>query len=484
MSIEQPQNNWLDDEDEVNDDPEAYDHTQYFKNIPITPSERVLLTFGTEHSVALAFSERFNGNLKFDHHSNKWLMWDGKRWLHDSTGLVAHYCRLMATELKEKITQRSSFISGVEKLCKKDPIFSITSSVFDQDNYLFNCPKGTIDLTTGEMLKHDQQDLITNIASCSPIPGYGDRFPQFLDEITCKDYELQIFLQTALGACLSGGIEDHWLMFWIGAGRNGKNTLGDAVMRVMGSYARKIPSSTLVKSRFEGHPTEIANLKGCRLAVASEVDASAFWSEARINELTGDAKLTARYMRGDFFEFDRTFKLLVYGNHRPRLNSITPAMKSRLKMVRFAADFSGNDAKADPDLPAKLKAEDSYILTWLIDGHLLWIKNGKKLPKIKAVEDEVADYMSNQATPENWMDECLISNQPGIWTKSSILFFNYTYWKRERNEHAVSQSVWSEAMQKRYARVRKMDGWKYETSLINLFSEKYIDSKLMIYEPL
>ena len=454
----------LDDSNEIATNQEIYDHSQYFKNQPITPTEQIVLSTNTEHAVAQAFTDRFAGNLKFDHHSNNWLRWTGSYWALESTGLVAHYCRLMSAQTKSPISQRSSFVSGVERFCKNDPIFSATSDEFDQDNYLLNCPVGTINLLTGEMLEHDPANLITNITSCSPKGGYGNRFPQFLDEITCKDFELQIFLQTALGACLSGALEDHWLMFWIGTGRNGKNTLGDAVMRVLGSYARKIPSSTLMKTKYEGHPTDIANLKGIRLGVASEVEATSYWSESRINELTGDGMLSARYMRCDLFQFRRTFKLLVYGNHRPRLNSVTQALQSRIKMVRFSADFTGDENKPDPDLPEKLQLEDGYILSWLIDGHLLWLANGKKLPHSAAIANEVKDYIDSQATPENWMDECL--DQGGdIWMGATDLYRNYTLWKESRSEHAVSMTVLGDAMTKRFKKKRGGKGFLYAAAL-------------------
>ena len=79
-------------------------------------------------------------------------------------------------------------------------------------------------------------------------------------------------------------------------------------MYVIGDYGRKIPASTLMAKSYEAHPTEIANLQGARLAVSSEVADGDHWNEARINELTGDEVLSARYMRGDFFSFSRTHK--------------------------------------------------------------------------------------------------------------------------------------------------------------------------------
>lgn len=432
----------------------------------ITPVERILAEKGTEHAVALGFAERYRDKLKYDHKSHNWLKWTGTYWAVESTGLVMHYCRGLASQIGSKTAERSSFVRGVETFCKNDPTFAVVITQFDQDNYLFNCPDATYDLRTGESRPHNPNDLISNIAGCSPTKkdGYGKRFPQFLDEITLGDKHLQEYLQVALGACLSGAVENHWLMFWIGNGRNGKNTLGDAVMRIMGSYARKIPSSTLMKTKFDSHPTEIANLKGCRLAIASEVESGSFWSESRINELTGDETISARFMRGDLFEFKRTFKLLIYGNHRPRLTNITEATRSRLKLVRFEAEFSGD--KLDPNLPATLKKEDGYVLKWLIDGHIKWMNADKKLPYCKAVDDEIKDYINDQSTPFNWMGIALEESESNF-ESSSHLYQLYKEWKLSRGEHSKTETEWGEEMAKRFVKKRTGKGKFYRVIMLN-----------------
>ncbi len=161
-------------------------------------------------------------------------------------------------------------------------------------------------------------------------------------EITGGDEELIRFLKVALGACLSGAVEDHWLLFWYGVPRAGKNTLGELVEALMGDYARTIPTSTLMSKKFEGHPTEMANLQGIRLATSSELSDGDHWNEARIKQLTGDSTLSARWIGGNFFKFERTFKLLVYGNYRPQLRSADEVC-ARLKIVPFNISFLGRE---------------------------------------------------------------------------------------------------------------------------------------------
>ena len=89
---------------------------------------------------------------------------------------------------------------------------------------------------------------------------------------------------------------------------------------------------TLLASNHERHPTEIADLQGARLVTAVESNVGRRWDEGKIKLLTGGDKLKARFMKQDFFEFDPTFKLLVYSNHKPRIRMADEAMRRRLDL--------------------------------------------------------------------------------------------------------------------------------------------------------
>lgn len=428
----------------------------------LAPSELELFRAGTEHSIALALEQKFNGRLKYNVTNKQWLLWDGKTWTVDVLNIVFHHCRQISTiVVNNKTAHKSAFFQGVERIARTARSFATTANAFDADNYILNTPSGVVDLRTGDISPHKPELLLSKITSVGISNSYGTRFPQFLKEITCNDQELETFLQVSLGACLSGAMENHWLLFWIGTGRNGKNTLGDAVMNILGDYARKVPSTILMKKNYEGHPTEIAQLFGSRLAIGSEVEQSAFWSESKLNELTGDEKISARFIGGNFFEFPKTFKFLIYGNHRPRLNSITPALKSRIKMVRFNADFSQN---GDPELAKKLRNEYSNILKWLVDGHKMWLDNGMKLTSCKAVDDELEDYMSSQATVDNWIDE-FVTEAEYRWVTSKVLFDSYVSWKHGRGENPSSQVVWAESMKKRFISKKSNVGTVFQVEL-------------------
>jgi P4 family phage/plasmid primase-like protien len=353
--------------------------------ITLTPVERTLANVGTQDAVALIFTQRMQGKMLYDRTRSGWLEYDGVRWKADRLGRAHNLIRDIARELNydgKASMGAASFCDGVDRLLQSAPEFARTADQFDRNNYLLNTPAGTFDLRTFKMRPHDPTDMLTLCTGVAPDPRGGEDFLKFMKEITAGDVQLLQFHQVSLGACLSGAVEGHWMLFWIGAGRNGKNTLGDLVQDAMGDYARKIPSSTLMAKSYESHPTEIANLQGLRLATSSEINDGDHWDEARINEITGDATLSARFMRGDFFTFPRTHKHLIYGNYRPQLRSVSDGIRSRLKIVPFTASFKGRE---DTDLPRRLREHLGYVLAWLMEGHRQWLVCGKQMYVCAAV---------------------------------------------------------------------------------------------------
>lgn len=417
--------------------------------------EMSLLQLGTQDSVAQIFARQMAGKMLFNHTRKTWLEWDGTRWQVERTEKAFGFARDLARSVnyeRKSSLGSASFCAGVEQLAQSDRALAVEGTEFDRDNYLLNTPGGTFDLRTNTLRPHDQADRLTLCTAVTPSLEGGAAFSKFLGEITMGDGGLAEFLQVSLGACLSGAVESHWMLFWIGAGRNGKNTLGDLVQEAMGDYARKVPTSTLMAKTHEGHPTEIANLQGIRLALSSEINDGEYWHEARINEVTGDATLSARFMRGDLFTFQRTHKHLIYGNHRPQLRTVGSAITSRIKIVPFKASFLGRE---DADLPRRLRENLGYVLAWLIDGHGKWLAAGKRLPPCKAVDAEGADYFAAQSTPEMWLSERVELLTPDVrpasqCPKSSDLYRDYANWKKDRGENPISQTRWAETMRKRF----------------------------------
>ena len=439
-----------------------------------------------EKSASVEFARRNVERFRYVPEWHEWLEWDGTRWRRDVAGRATLASKALCGEIADAAHsdqfifgdkpdkrarealqfERKRYIDAVRDLARSEPPLIAYSNTLDRDVFLLNTPAGVIDLRTNTIRQHDRGDMITMITNVSPDAGSRPVFDKFLDDITCGDKDLSAYLQRGLGACLSGAISDHWLMFWYGAtGRNGKNTLGDLVLWILGEYAKKVPASTLMSDKHANrHPTEIANLRGLRLAFSSEIEEGDHWHESRLKEVTGDAMLSGRFMRQDLIEFPRTHKHVVFGNNRPMLRVVDQAIASRMHMVPFNAQFTKEAGNLDTEMPEKLKAEAAQVLAWLIQGHAKWLAD-KTLVKCAAVEDATRDYLQAQSTLDMWIEErCALvkddQRNAAYWPKAKDLYSDFSMWKQDRGEVPMSQSRWGEQMQRRFKRC-KSDGVRY-----------------------
>jgi len=217
------------------------------------------------------------------------------------------------------------------------------------------------------------------------------------------DDETRSFLQRAVGYSATGITTEHVVLFLFGAGRNGKSTLIDTLMAVLGDYCAVSPPELLLAKKAERHPTEMTTLVGRRLVSSVEAGQGKAWDEARVKWLTGGDRLTARGMRQDFFEFEPTHKFWVAANHRPRVRGTDAGIWSRLKEIDFIQEFRDEDDAApsrqhlpvkDKSLKEKLKAEYSGILAWIAAGCLEWQKSGLGEPA--AIRQATEEYRAEE----------------------------------------------------------------------------------------
>ena len=121
------------------------------------------------------------------------------------------------------------------------------------------------------------------------------------------------FLQQWFGYSLTADVTEQALVFVFGPGGNGKSVFINVLTGIMGDYAATPTMDSLTVSKGDRHSTDIAMLRGARIATASETEHGRPWAEARIKQLTGGDAITARFMRQDNFTFKPTFKLLIVG---------------------------------------------------------------------------------------------------------------------------------------------------------------------------
>jgi putative DNA primase/helicase len=377
----------------------------------------------------------------------KWYLWDGAVWLIDDTlsvyDKIRELCRAAAGKVPDKerkALQKAQTVASVERLTRSDRRHAATVDQWDKNDWLLNTPGGVVNLKTGEIKEHNPFDYCTKITSVAPERGCVS-WLKFLDEITASNDDLVSFLQRMTGYALTGSIKEHALFFLYGTGSNGKGTFLNIIHGILQEYAAVAGMDVFTESKHDRHPTELAALMGARLVIAQETDEGKQWAEAKIKALTGGDAITARFMRQDFFTFEPKFKLLIAGNHKPKLRNVDEAMMRRLHLVPFTVTIPAE--KRDPDLAGKLSLEAAGILQWLIDGCVAYQREGLNPPK--CVIDATAEYFSAEDLFQQWIeDECEAQN----WGATKALYKSWCDYAEAAGEKPGNKNMLSERLQR------------------------------------
>jgi len=400
----------------------------------------------SEDSIARAFTEAHKKDLRFDHDVGRWYEWDEHRWRADRMKKAFDYARRHARQVGggQRSLSRASVAAGVERFAQSDPGHAVTHEIWDTDPWLLGTPDGTVDLRTGQLLSARREDYITKTTSVGPENAQPYLWLRFLDEVTQSDSELIRFLQRWAGYCLTGSTREHALLFIYGPGGNGKSVFLNILSKIMGDYCATAQTESLVASKHDRHPAEIAALAGARLVTASETEADRSFAEAKIKALTGSDPITARFMRQNPFTFTPTFKLTIAGNHAPRLVSVDEAMMRRLRIVPFTA----TPLAPDRDLELKLSGELGRIFQWAIDGCLDWQQHGLVQPRVVAAA--TAEYFTEQDVLGAWLAECCYVDHgnANVTESIAILHADFNRFANDR-EGCLSSRSFGTALKKR-----------------------------------
>ena len=404
----------------------------------------------SDEALALRFAEKHAPALRYVAAWRRWFFWDGQRWAVEETlkafDLARAICRQAASECVKdpKIAHKvasAQTVAAVHRLAMADRRLAATVDQWDSDPWLLNTPNGVIDLRDGRCHPHRLDRFMTKIAA---VASGGDcsQWMTFLDRVTAGDNDLVLYLQRLCGYALTGMTREQILAFLYGSGANGKTVFINTTSGIFGDYATSAPMETFTASKTERHPTELAMLRGARLVTATETEEGRRWAESKIKALTGGDKITARFMRQDFFTFTPQFTLIIAGNHKPGLRNVDEAIRRRLQLVPFTVTIP--EGERDGELEEKLKAEWPGILQWMIEGTIEWAGGGGLQPP-EAVLSATHDYLESEDAVAAWIRDCCVIDT-GTYTRNAVLFASWQQWAKTAGEHPVKMTKFTKAL--------------------------------------
>lgn len=391
------------------------------------------------------FVSKYGRDARYCFGLKDWYVWDTTRWSIRQDRLES-MAKLTARSIEDESHQKkSSTKRGIDEIlymARSDPGMSIDVTSLDGDPMLFNCKNGTIDLKTGKLRNHARSDMLTKISPTSFDPeAKCPRWELFLEQVFDHDTELISYIQRMAGYMMTGLTTEHCLFFMHGLGQNGKSVLASTLIHVFGDYAQRAPAELIMKAdrnSLGSASPDLARLRGARLVVTSELEEQQRFGEARIKDLTGGDRVVARGLYKNPVEFDPTHKLLLYGNHKPTITGTDKGIWRRIRLISFEVSISEKDR--DPDLLDDLKAERDGILSWMVEGCLMWQADGLASPK--AVRQATDSFRGQSDHVGRFIGECC-EQADGVFVAKGELYTAYKLWCSREGEEPLAKNTLS-----------------------------------------
>ena len=391
------------------------------------------------------FATVFKDRHRYNPSRKDFMLYDGKKWIDDTEGLSA---RASAKDLSDALVRyavgvdgEGKYLKAVATLCNirnrnnmlqdSRDVFYFSNEDLDTNDYLLNVQNGTLDLSKNEpqFIEHSPDLLLSKICNVEYQPGATCKeWEKFLLEIMQGDKEKIKYLQKIAGLSLTGNTEQETCFIFYGSTtRNGKSTLCETLIYLLGDYALTMKPETLaVKQNLDSRQAsgDVARLAGCRLCNASEPPKRMLFDTALLKSLLGRDSITARHLHQREFSFIPKFKLVINTNYLPTITDDTVFSSGRINVISFDRHFEPQEQ--DKHLKDKLRSssELSGILNWCIEGLRLYRQQGLEPPK--TVQNATETYRIDSDKIGNFINECL--TKTGKNSKAKDIYEVYIKW--------------------------------------------------------
>ena len=445
------------------------------------------------------FADLYKPVARFVPERKLWYVFNGKRWVPDLAALkVMELAKDLADAVINYATQirdeklKGQYLQYCNKWQKRQfretivkegqSVYPISMDEFDADLYAFNCKNGTLHLDTMEFKPHNSAELLTKISPVKYDPAAKcERWEQFISEIMLNDSATAEFMQTALGYALTGETRYECLFIFYGVTtRNGKGTLCESILKVMGDYGSSVKAETIAQkhNQMGSMPSEdIARLAGVRFANISEPDQRLVLNSAQVKSMTGNDSILARYLFENSFEFYPRFKIYINTNYRPNIRDMTLFKSNRIYIIPFERHFEGEDQDTTLKEEFAKSVNQSGILNWLIAGYKILKERGLvPSPAVLAATDS---YRYDSDKIAQFVEDTLIP-EPNAEERTSAVYKHYQKWCTQNGCYAENNRNFKQAMSAMAKIVRKRPrlGGSETTMMLGFALPENIESTL------
>lgn len=364
-----------------------------------------------------------------------WYFYTGKAWEFLDDDDISHEIAMAMAPSLPMIAAVSGTTTMIEKLLHTKGK-KIGEGI--PDNLIF-VQNGVLDINTGTLYAHDKSFFTTNIMPYDYNPNVATPvWNQFLEEIFEGDREMTDLLQEWFGYMMSSSYDYHKVLLMLGPRRCGKGTIGHIIKLLVGeqNFTGATLSGFADDSFMESLQTKTVAFVGdvAKNVPRGKVD---FVTERIKGISANDDTLFSRKYKGTI-TVQLPTRIMIAGNHIPRLFDDSGALASRLIVMPFNVSFYGRE---NIELYRQLATEIEGIAAWSLLGLARLRQNGRfTLPEASIAETE---FIAEAYSPlKSFVAEvCCIGKDNGKLPSPDV-YASYKAWAiLHQEEHILAQKT-------------------------------------------
>jgi len=400
-------------------------------------------------------------NLRFNHTSKKWLIWNSQYWKPDLTNKIntfaiqaARYRQNGSMSIEDSRERELVFKWGIRseskmnidstiKLAQSGSTISTLESDWNNHPFKIQFENGVYNLETHQFSNGNPDDMITqSVGYDFEMDASCRKWEDAIAEMFSGDIDMINYMQKLMGYCISGDMSEQSFFIFVGSGANGKSVCLEVMRICMAEYTIDAPFTTFEQSKYNNQSNELARLNGARIVTASESSDSKSLNVERLKNITGGDPITARFLYSEHFTFKPECKIFLAVNILPNADDTSKGFWRRVHIIPFNECFEGE--RCNEYLVNELGLEKAGIMNWMIEGFKKWKLEGLDKPHDVVRMSKEYEVESN---PINEFIELFLEVKDGSVISSSDLYIRFERWlQSEYPKIKITQTKFSKGI--------------------------------------
>jgi len=442
---------------------------------------------GVEHNDSAnadIFVACFGTLVLFDHKAKKWYYKQGSVWYPDDSEIMKTLARvsidirqlkaqfLADSDYKEKVLAHCSRskdegkLGNLLKLAQSRLGLMNNTAGWTDEPFMLPAPNGIIDLQTGLCRESTANELYhLHVAAEYLANANYYELENALYEILLGDIDYINYIEQCFGYSVSSDCSEEVAFYCVGGGGNGKDTVLEPIVDVLGVFGIGSSISTFEKGFGKGNPTFMSMLEGKRFVLIDEISENTTFDLDLLKRWIAANHMTGKKNYLDPNSFVPKGKLWFTANKLPRIADKSHGTWRRIIVLPFLNKFEG--LNRDRGLKDRIKANKEGTLAWLAKCSIKYHQNkhlGSLLDQMpQIVRDATEGYKIDSDPLKAFLEDCCLIDTD-YREPANIMHQKYAEWVKNNSpdfNSRLTRNQFSEAMEQKFRKNRTNAGFYY-----------------------